>query len=280
MIASKQHAIERVGLIPAAGKAERIAPLPCSKEIFPVGFGPIRQKGQLHPKVAAHYLLEKMHLAGTKTSYIVLSKGKWDIPAYFGNGAIVSMPIAYLITEVPYGVPFTLDSAYPFLRNKQVLFGFPDIIFQPDDAFICLVDRMHATRADIVLGLFAATNPKKMDMVDLNADGTIADIQIKPEQTDLDWTWIIAAWNDAFTKFMHDTVQRHLHAIASQENLSSKEDCREIFVGDVIRQAIGSELKIDLVMFPQGTSIDIGTPEDLVAAVQTRALQTKLKRLS
>jgi glucose-1-phosphate thymidylyltransferase len=271
MIASKQHAIERVGLIPAGGKAERIAPLPCSKEIFPVGFGEIRKKGQLHPKVAAHYLLEKMHLAGAQASYIVLSKGKWDIPAYFGNGAIVSMPLAYLITEVPYGVPFTLDSAYPFLINKQVLFGFPDIIFQPDDAYERLVDRMHAGQADIVLGLFPAINPKKMDMVDLNADGTIADIQIKPQQTDLKWTWIIAAWNNAFTKFMHDTVQRHLVAIAAKEKRPAKEDCKEIFMGDVIRQAIGSELKIDLVMFTQGTFIDIGSPEDMRLAIQTHA---------
>lgn len=27
-----------IGLIPAAGKAKRLQPLPCSKEIFPVGF--------------------------------------------------------------------------------------------------------------------------------------------------------------------------------------------------------------------------------------------------
>lgn len=276
MIAHRQDAVEYVGLIPAGGKAERISPLPCSKEIFPVGFGEIRQKGQLHPKVAAHYLLENMRLAGAQKSYIVLSRGKWDIPAYFGNGSIVNMPIAYLITEVFYGVPFTLDSAFPFIKNKRVLFGFPDIILQPADAYVRLVDRMLASRADIVLGLFPAANPQKMDMVDLNADGTIRDIHIKPIQTDLKWTWVIAAWNGAFTQFMHDTVQRYLHAIVSQESRRPKEHLKEIFVGDVVREAIGSELKIDQVMFSQGTYIDIGTPEDLVAAVQNRTLKPKL----
>ena len=132
-------AIECVGLIPAAGKARRISPLPCSKEIFPVGFGDIRQKGQLHPKVAAHYLLEKMHLAGAEKAYLVLSTGKWDIPAYFGNGSMVDMALAYLMTDLPYGVPFTLDSAFPFLKNKRVLFGFPDIILQPDDVYLRLI---------------------------------------------------------------------------------------------------------------------------------------------
>jgi dTDP-glucose pyrophosphorylase len=50
-----------------------------------------------------------------------------------------------------------------------------------------------------------------------------------------------------------------------------EEDRKEIFMGDVIREAIGSELKIDQIMFPQGTYIDIGSPEDMVAAIRTHA---------
>ena len=268
MVGLKQENPECVGLIPAGGKAERISPLPCSKEIFPVGFGDIRQNGQLRPKVAAHYLLEKMHLAGAEKAYVVLSKGKWDIPAYFGNGAMLDMALAYLITDLSYGVPFTLDSAVPFLKNTRVLFGFPDIIFQPDDAYLQLLERMDAGRADIVLGLFPADNPQKMDMVDLNADGAITAIDIKPPQTDLKWTWIIAVWNGVFTQFMHNLVGRHLHANADSENgpIQSK---REMFVGDVIQAALGSGLRIDPVIFPQGTYIDIGSPEDMHVAVQT-----------
>ena len=264
----KHNTIEYIGLIPAGGKAERISPLPCSKEIFPVGFGDIRQKGQIRPKVAAHYLLEKMHLAGAEKAYIVLSKGKWDIPAYFGHGSMVNMSIGYLITDLPYGVPFTLDSAFSFLKNKRVLFGFPDILFQPDDVYIRMIEQMDASRSDIVLGLFRAYNPHKMDMVDVNNDGNIGDIQIKPRQTHLQWTWIIAAWNESFTQFMHDFVGRHLNSIAASESRFPEEDRKEIFIGDVIREAIGSQLKIGQVMFPQGKYIDIGSPEDMVSAIQ------------
>ena len=91
-----QDAIACVGLIPAAGKARRISPLPCSKEIFPVGFGEIRQKGQRHPKVAAHYLLEKMHLAGAEKAYFVLSNGQMGHPGLFwkrGHGWTWPSPI-------------------------------------------------------------------------------------------------------------------------------------------------------------------------------------------
>jgi glucose-1-phosphate thymidylyltransferase len=268
-----QDTIECVGLIPAGGKAERVSPLPCSKEIYPVGLGDIRQKGQLHPKVAAHYLLDKMRLAGAEKAYFVLSKGKWDIPAYFGNGSMVNMAIGYLMTNLPYGVPFTVDSAVPFLKNKIVFFGFPDILFQPNDVYSRLVERMQASRADIVLGLFLAQNPQKMDMVDINPDGTIRDIHIKPLQTNLEWSWITAVWNNAFTYFMHDIVIQYLDSMNAADLRLPKQDLKEIFVGDIIREAIGSELKIDQVMFPQGIYIDIGSPEDLISAVKTQILQ-------
>ena len=71
---------EVIGLLPAGGEAKRIAPLPCSKELFPIGFRPVGEQGELRPKVACHYLLEKMSLAGIGKVYIILRKGKWDIP--------------------------------------------------------------------------------------------------------------------------------------------------------------------------------------------------------
>src|SRR5262245_55704587 len=124
--------LELVGLIPAAGQATRIAPLPCSKEIFPVGFRTEPQSGTVRPKVVSHYLLEKMRRAGITRAYLVLRSGKWDIPAYYGDGAMLDMHLAYLLMGRPFGPPYTLDQAYPFLQNALVAFGFPDILFTPD----------------------------------------------------------------------------------------------------------------------------------------------------
>lgn len=214
-----------------------------------------------------------MRLAGANRAYIVLSKGKWDIPAYFGSGAMADMAIAYLMTELPYGVPFTLDSAVPFLSDKQVLFGFPDIILQPDDVYLRLLEQMRTGQADLVLGLFRAVNPQKMDMVVLDDGHAISGIDIKPAQTHLRWTWIIAVWNAAFTRYLHDFVCREYQRIATAADGESRKQYRERYVGDVIREAIGSDLKIDHVKFPQGTYIDIGSPEDLKTAVRTQALK-------
>lgn len=263
---------ECVGLIPAAGTADRVSPLPCSKEIFPIGSVEIGTRGRQCPKAVAHYLLEQMKLARAKYVYVVLSKNKWDIPAYFKDGAIVEMPVAYLVTGSSYGVPFTVDGAFPFLKDKWVLFGFPDIILKPDDVYIRLLDQMKKTHVDIVLGLFPAVNPQKMDMVVLDDHDAISGIDIKPTRTNLYWTWITAVWNTKFTRYMHDYVACEREHITRIENQDGLERVPERFVGDVIRKAIGSGLKIDKVEFPEGRYIDIGTPEDMKAAIKTFAL--------
>ena len=138
--------MKKIGLIPAAGTANRIAPLPCSKELYPIGFQSIGAGCGARPKVVSQYLLEKMRLADIAEVYIVLRKGKWDIPEYFGDGKALSMHLAYLMMDLPFGVPYTLDQAYPFVKDSMVVFGFPDIIFQPDNAFAnCLPARQQQT---------------------------------------------------------------------------------------------------------------------------------------
>ena len=160
---------EVVGLLPAAGKATRLARLPCSKELYPIGFHDLGNGLGLHSKPVCIYLLEKMHLAGIRKAYIILRDGKWDIPGYLQDGRMLDMHIAYLMMHLPFGVPYTLDQAYPFLKNSLVALGFPDIIFKPDNAFIRLIARQNQSNADAVLGLFPANQPQKADMVDIGS---------------------------------------------------------------------------------------------------------------
>ena len=259
---------ELIGLLPAGGKANRIAPLPCSKELYPVGFRPVDQGRSLRPKVVCHYLLEKMRFAGVTKAYVILRKGKWDIPAYLGDGTMLNMHLGYLILNLPFGVPYTLDQAYPFVQDAMVVFGFPDIVFQPDDAFVQLLDQQSESDADIVLGLFLAHKPHKMDMVDLSPEGQIRKIEIKPIQTNLSYTWIIAVWTPKFTRFMHEYVLSRQGTKIKYKADANTEKQKEIFLGDVIQAAIQNDLRIDKVFFDDGDYLDIGTPEDMVKAVQ------------
>jgi len=68
--------IEVAGVIPAAGWATRIGPLPCSKEILPVGFHTADDGSSAQPKAIISYLLDKIQFAGIRKVYIVLRKGK------------------------------------------------------------------------------------------------------------------------------------------------------------------------------------------------------------
>jgi glucose-1-phosphate thymidylyltransferase len=212
--------------------------------------------------VAAHYLIEKMKSAGAQKAYFILRDGKWDIPAYFGDGGLVGLPLGYLMMGFPDGVPFTLDQAYPFVGQATVLFGFPDILFQPGDAFARLLNRQAETDADLVVGLFPVHQAHKMDMVELDSNGRILRITIKPSQTHLRYTWIIAVWGPRFSDFMH-----HFVALRKKRQLPVQGQ-QELYLGDVIQAAIQQGERVENVLFLDGSYIDIGTPEDLTAAVQ------------
>lgn len=249
-----------IGLLPAGGKATRISPLPLSKELYPIGLQDSSNKYYLRPKVVSHYLLEKMQQAGIEQAYFILRSGKWDIPAYFGDGAMVSMNLGYLIMGLPYGVPFTLDQAYPFVQDAVVALGFPDILFQPKDAFARLLRRLEVGNADIILGLFPTDKPHKAGMVDFDDTGKVHLIIEKPQQSDLRYMWGIAVWTPSFTKFLHE----FLLPLKTQE-LSQQP---ELPIGDVIQAAIAGGLQVEAEVFAEGSYLDIGTPEDLVRAVQ------------
>ncbi len=267
---TKAGAVDReiIGLLPAAGQARRIAPLPCSKELYPVGFQAVDKDNVLRPKVACHFLLESMRMAGVSKAFVVLRKGKWDIPAYLGDGTMLGMHLAYLIMRLPFGAPYTLDQAYPFTQNASVAFGFPDIIFKPDDAFVRLLERQADTNADVVLGLFVPDQPHKWDMVDLDDEGRIRRIVIKPAQTQLRYAWCIAVWTPTFTHFMHAYLAKTLKQSERRDGTGQFADQRELYVGDVIQAAIDADMKVGAVPFSNGSCLDIGTPDALVQAVR------------
>lgn len=245
---------EVIGLIPAAGKATRLSPLTGSKEILPIGL----QTPEGTPKVACHYLFEHMTKAGIKKAYVIIREDKWDIPACFGDGTAYGIHLAYLMMGRPYGPPFTLDQACPFIQDALVALGFPDIIFRSDDAFKRLIAKQVETKADVVLGLFPTQQPQKVDMVEIDHHYRVKRIQIKPDKTGLKHTWGIAVWTPVFTHFMHDYLMTVQSSFETAENEKT-----ELHVGDVIQAGIADGLKIWSVPVSNEPYIDIGTPENL-----------------
>jgi glucose-1-phosphate thymidylyltransferase len=247
-----------IGLIPCAGRATRIAPLPCSKEVLPLGLRRI-DDGSLRLRVVSHHLLEQMSEGGVRRAFFILRSDKWDIPQYYGNGAMVGMDLGYLMMGKPYGVPYTLDAAYPFVRGARVALGFPDVLFEPRDAFARALHRLATTRADLVLGLCSVRDTSISDMVAVDRTGRVRELVIKPNVTKLKLGWIFAVWTSRFTKFMHD----YLLVPRTAAELPDARLPAELTVGDVIQTAVSRGFPTQSVIFPSRTYLDIGTPEAL-----------------
>jgi glucose-1-phosphate thymidylyltransferase len=246
--------LDIVALLPAGGQATRLSPMPLSKELYPIGFW--ETESGLKPKAVAHYLLEKMARSGITKAFFILRPGKWDIPAYFGDGSLFNMHLGYLTVHVPYGVPYTLNQAYPFVQNAWVAIGFPDILFEPADAYSHLIAHQSKTQADVILGLFPTEHYWKAGMVDFDASGRVHQIIEKPQDSKLEYMWAIALWSPRFTQFMHDYL-------ADRPNPP-----QEIPIGNVIQASIDCGFQVQAVPFPEGSYLDVGTPTDLMAAIR------------
>jgi glucose-1-phosphate thymidylyltransferase len=202
-----------------------------------------------------------MRQAGVETAYVVLRTGKWDIPAYWESGHRLGMTLAYTVMRRPYGTAFTLDDAYPFVRDRIVAMGFPDVLFEPADAFKQMLARQDESQADVVLGLFPASRPEKVDMVRLDGAGRPREIVIKPPESDLTYTWVCAVWRPQFTEYLHEYVGRI-------DSGNQEEGRRELHVGHAIQAALQEGLAVEAVRFPDGRTADIGTPDELLGTVQ------------
>ncbi len=175
------------------------------------------------------------------------------------------MHLAYLMVNRPTcGVPYTLDEAYPFVQDKLVALGLPDVLFESEDSFTRLLARQLSHSVDVVLGLSRADRPEKVDMVDIDDKGRVRGIVIKPNKTQLVYSWIIALWKPRFTHFMHE----YLAAMSGSTGEQS-----ELFLGDILEAAISCGLSVEGVPVSDDSCLDIGTPEDLHKAVKDFAVQ-------
>jgi len=246
------------GIIPAAGQAKRLGQLPLSKEIYPVGY---EHKDDLSaPRVVSSYLLENMAKAGIHDFQFVIRNGKWDIPAYYRSGNGYGYHICYHIIEHEYGVPFSVNQVYPFVKDKIIALGFPDILFKPKNAYSRLIKEINSNKkASIVVGLFPTSRPEKGDVVEYDENLQITGIHIKsPNHTHLKYSWLIAIWKPEFSDFINQYVNGELNQ-KSKTELQNK----EYHMGDAIIAAMQSGMKVQGIIFEGGKFIDIGTSEDL-----------------
>lgn len=252
-----------VGLIPAAGLAKRLGLRGGSKELLPIW----RDSFTGRTSVAGDFLLHQMVRAGCQRAFFIIRPGKWDIVEHFGHGAAFGCSIGYLIMDVPYGPPFSLGQALPFIDGACVLTGFPDILIDPPDACAQVIRHLHDFSADVVLATFPSGPDDGCDLAEVNAEGHI--IKIVPKEYHPVWrggsrTWLLAAWQPSFTAFFAEII----HTLRLKGEAMPIGSNPEWPLGVVWVEALKAGMHLQAVHFAKGRFLDIGTPERLAQARQ------------
>ena len=247
-----------IGIIPAAGKGSRLAPFPCPKELFPVGYQNYAVDGsiQRRPKVISQYLVENILKAGAQKFLFIVSESKGDVMKYYGDGSRFKTSISYLFQESPSGMPSAINLAKDWAGDATILFGMPDTIIEPHDVFKHLLQQHNEKANDVTLGLFPTSLPSKFGMVEINKDGNVTETIDKPAETSLKYMWGCACWEPSFTELINSFLN---------QNKNSK---KAIVLGDIFNTAINQKLKVGSVAFDDGKYIDIGTSEELDLALK------------
>lgn len=156
-----------IGLIPAAGKGERLG-FPFPKELYPVV-----EKNKYRP--VSHYILDNIIQAGVKHTVFVINETKSQLIKYFGNGCRFGCNISYVVQEMRNdnlnvtktpGLAEAMDTPFHLTKNKIVFFGMADTIIRPANFFKVAIDHLKAD-VDVILCMFHTDRPEKAGMVRL-----------------------------------------------------------------------------------------------------------------
>lgn len=244
-----------IGLIPAAGSGTRLKKISFSKELLKLG---PKDAGDHNKKVVSSFLIDHYRNAGVKEIHLILRKDKMDIQNHYGDGNQWGVHIFYHFTGLNAGVPFSINTAYNQYKDKRVLFGFPDILFYPKDAFSQMKKLLEGPKEfDVVLGLFPVSERGKWDTVEVSKQLEIKKVWIKEDPGDhIQYGWVIAAWKPSFSAFLRKKVE----VLSSSITGGSPS---EVYIGHIIQQAIEEGLKVGGCPFNSGACLDVGTPEGL-----------------
>ena len=250
-----------VGLIPAAGQAKRLGMGNGSKELLPIQTG----SSDGLTRVAGDFLLEQMIRAGCQRVFFIIRPGKWDIIEHFNHGANFGCSVGYLMMNAPYGPPFTLSQAIPFIEGACVVTGFPDILLDPPDVCEQVVWQLHNSNADVVLATFPSKPEDGCDLAEVDSQGHV--FKIVPKEYSPVWhkesrTWLIAAWRPSFTAFFAGVVHKLMSKVDAMP-IGSKPEWP---LGVILVEALKAGMIINAVHFQEGRFLDIGTPERLIQA--------------
>ena len=241
-----------IAVIPAAGRAQRMGTLPCSKEVLPVGID--AESRQVVTLI--DLLIKQLQRAEIDHVSLSVAPHKTDIEPYL-LARWPKLQLDSIHLESPSAL-HSVAAAIQVFDHTNVALGFPDIHLPVHNAFGPLLDMLDnpSEPADIVLGLFGTDHPNSADMV-AHHEGTnrVKHLAIKQPtiSEEYQYFWATAAWTPTFSAFLVDYV-RHQDAAASQPSNES------VHVGHAIIAALKAGLECRSVLLSEDNALDAGTP--------------------
>lgn len=217
-----------------------------SKEVVPLLETP--HDGEPRLRAACDLLVERFAAGPIERLVVVVDPEKADLVRHLGNQPL-AVPLAFVPRADSPSLVHSLAAALPFVEGRCVLLGFPDVLFEPIDAFRYLRSDLMAHQADLSLALFPALDCRSTDMVDWGDDGRVREIEIRPATSELTMAWALAAWGPRMSALIRAAVEGTMVEAAA-----------ELQLGAVFRQAVVSGLVVRAVPFPSGRFLDLGTP--------------------
>jgi dTDP-glucose pyrophosphorylase len=214
-----------VGVLPAAGHAARLQPLAGSKELLELAGRPVLD-----------YAVERLRAGGAAEIRIVTRPDKGDVRTHAHE-----LGLTVVDAEPETLAESIATGADGFAADDVVLIDLPDSVWEPVDGLAALVEALEPG-TDAVLAVFRSTEPERGDVVEVDRDGAVHSVSVKPSEPAGDLVWgAVAARASALR-----SLRRHPHPGQLFDEL-----------------AHGGRVRA--VRFP-GEFIDIGTKEALARA--------------
>jgi NDP-sugar pyrophosphorylase family protein len=161
-----------VGVVPAAGRATRLRLATGSKEALVVDGKPVL----LH-------LLDRLEQVRGCALRVVTRPDKQDVAGLARERG------ATLILGTPKHIGASLHLGLAGLAADDIaLLGFPDTLWEPLDGFVRLLAALDG-RFAAVLGLFTTSEAARSDVVEVDANGVVTAIHVKPAQPPSNLIW-------------------------------------------------------------------------------------------
>jgi dTDP-glucose pyrophosphorylase len=170
-----------LGVIPAAGAARRLQPLPFSKELLPISSK--LKDGAERPRAVSEFIVERLIAGGATRLCFVVAPRKLDIITYYGP-SIDGVPVCYVIQPEATGLCDAIFRGLPFAAPDEVIaVGLPDTVWFPAAGLRALpLDQL-------AFLLFPVEKPELFDAVVTDEHGAISEIQVKSAQASSSWIW-------------------------------------------------------------------------------------------